>query len=243
MGKRLLFLVIILFIMFTLFSCNKKSPTENEPPTTVTDIDGNVYQVVKIGKKYWMAENLKVTHYRNGDPIVCIKGEREWCYSDTGAYCYYNNNGNNAEIYGCLYNWYAINDSRKIAPKGWRVMNCWDRDLIDYLGGESVAGGKMKETGTTYWASPNTGATNERGFSALPGGYRDGSNGMCTGMDSLAYFWFHCCELKSTYSGITCDCYYCGFISYDSPWIHLYRTYRENYGYSVRCVWDDSLII
>ncbi|MFA4907903.1 MAG: FISUMP domain-containing protein [archaeon] len=140
---------------------------------TVIDIDGNTYQTVKIGNQWWMAENLKVTHYRNGEAIPNVTDNTAWSNLTTGAYCNYENNSTNVDTYGRLYNWYAVDDSRNIAPTGWHVPTDAEwQTLVDYLGGESVAGGKMKETGTTHWRSPNTGATNESGFSALPGGYR-----------------------------------------------------------------------
>ncbi|MCK9484292.1 MAG: fibrobacter succinogenes major paralogous domain-containing protein [Candidatus Marinimicrobia bacterium] len=143
----------------------------------VVDIDSNVYKIIQIGDQCWLAENLKVTHYRNGDPIPNVTDATEWNALTTGAYCNYDNNSSNAEIYGRLYNWFAVTDSRNIAPEGWHVPSDaeWDT-LVNYLGGFDVAGGKLKATGTTYWASPNEGATNESGFTALPAGLR-GYNG------------------------------------------------------------------
>jgi uncharacterized protein (TIGR02145 family) len=197
---------------------------------TVTDIDGNIYQAVKIGTQWWMAENIKVTHYRNGDAIPNVTDSTEWNNLVTGAYCNYDNDTNNAATYGHLYNWYAVNDSRNIAPEGWHVPSDAEwQTLIDYLGGDEVGGGKMKETGTTHWSSPNTGATNESGFSALPGGYRGyyGSTYNCIGTN--AYFW------SSSESN-----------SYDAWYRHLYgsylaiahkNTYKEC-GLSIRCVRD-----
>ncbi|MCK4640962.1 MAG: fibronectin type III domain-containing protein [Candidatus Marinimicrobia bacterium] len=150
----------------------------------VMDIDGNIYQTVKIGDQWWTAENLKVTHYRNGDAIPNITGDTEWNNLTSGAYCNYDNNDNNAGTYGSLYNWFAVDDSRHIAPEGWHVPTDEEwKELEIYLGmsqsdADSIGcrgtneGGKLKETGTTHWNSPNTGATNESGFSALPSGYR-----------------------------------------------------------------------
>jgi len=166
---------------------------------TVTDIDGNVYKTVKIGNQWWMAENLKVTRYRNGDPIPNITDNHTWVDLSTGAYCNYNNDISNVATYGRLYNWYAVDESRNIAPAGWHVPTDdeW-KQLEIYLGMSPTEadethwrgtdeGGKLKETGTTHWYSPNTGATNESGFTALPGGYR-----VSGGFSSLgfgAYFW------------------------------------------------------
>jgi len=139
---------------------------------TVTDIDGNVYRTVRIGNQEWMAENLKTTKYRNGDPIANVTNT--WFNLTYGVYGNYDNDPSNVATYGRLYNWYSVNDSRGLAPAGWHVATDADwAELIAGLGGESVAGGKLKEAGTAHWSSPNEGATNESGFTALPGGYRN----------------------------------------------------------------------
>jgi len=199
--------------------------TTEEATEILMDIDGNVYQTVKIGNQWWMAENLKVTHYRNGDAIPNVTDDTEWYNLATGAYCNYGNDINNVATYGRLYNWYAVDDSRKIAPEGWHVPSDTEwRTLVDYLG--SDAGGKMKETGIEYWSSPNTGATNESGFSALPGGYRSGGAPYHP-VGYHAYFWSSM-ELGSGYAWYR-------YLSYDSSGV-----YRGNYdkraGVSVRCV-------
>ena len=163
---------------------------------TLTDIDHNEYKTVKIGNQWWMAENLKVTHYRNGEAIPEItKGSvwsnltSAWSNLTTGAYCVYRNDESNSATYGRLYNWYTVNDSRNIAPDGWHVPTDAEwTTLTTYLGGESVAGGKLKESGTAHWISPNTGATNESGFAALPGGYR-ATYGNFDDMGYNATFW------------------------------------------------------
>jgi len=145
---------------------------------SVTDIDGNVYHTVTIGTQVWMVENLKTTKYRNGVSIPKITDGLTWVYLTTGAYCNYNNDENKSTIYGRLYNWSAVSNIQNIAPKGWHVPTSYEWDILStYLGGTSVAGGKLKETGTAHWQSPNTGATNETGFSALPGGNRS-NNGV-----------------------------------------------------------------
>ena len=95
--------------------------TTNRGSGTVIDVDGNVYDTVVIGTQVWLAQNLKVTHYRNGDPIDSLDDNTEWCNTTSGAYCNYNNDPNNAPAYGRLYNWYATSDSREIAPEGWHV--------------------------------------------------------------------------------------------------------------------------
>ncbi len=143
--------------------------------STVTDIEGNIYRTVQIGSQIWMTENLMTTKYRNGTNIPEITDNTVWAGMNSGAYCNYNNNTSNGTVYGHLYNWYAATDSRNIAPVGWHVPS-WQEwcDLYNYLGLDS-AGLKLREAGTSHWVSPNAGATNETGFTALPGGYRSGS--------------------------------------------------------------------
>jgi len=194
---------------------------------TMTDQDGNVYKTVKIGDQVWMAENLRVTHYRNGDPIPNVTSNWEWSHLRTGARCAYNNNNGNVTTYGLLYNWYALTDRRNIAPEGWHVPTDEEwKELERYLG--SNAGGKLKERGTSHWKSPNEGATNSSGFTALPGGSRN-YHGTFYDIGDHAYFW------SSTEYGR------------DYAWLrHLYYNlsgaYRDDYdkldGFSVRCVRD-----
>lgn len=132
---------------------------------TITDIDGNIYKMMEIGNKMWMAENLNVSHYCNGDPILQVQDGKEWAKLTTGGWCYYENNEEYGKTYSKLYNWKAVNDSRGLAPEGWHIPtdDKWTI-LADYLGGETVAGGKMKEAGTTHWNSPNMGAINSSGY-------------------------------------------------------------------------------
>ena len=196
---------------------------------TITDVDGNTYQTVKIGDQWWMAENLKVTHYRNGDPIQNVTVDTEWVNLTTGAYCNYDNDADNSTTYGSLYNWYAVDDSRNISPEGWHVPSDAEwQTLVDYLGGDVVASGKMKETGTTHWTSPNTGATNESGFSALPGGCRHGDGTYGT-VGNYVAFWSS--TKYGSYGAWTRS------LSYNN-----FGVYRSNYsrqsGLSVRCVRD-----
>jgi len=144
-----------------------KVTTISKDSGTVSDIDGNIYHTIKIGDQLWMAENLKVTHYRNGDPIPHVSDITEWMNLTTGAYFNYDNNETNADTYGRLYNWYAVNDSRNIAPRGWHVPSDAEwMTLVYYLGED---GDRLKESGTEHWSSPNTG-TNESGFTGLPVG-------------------------------------------------------------------------
>ncbi|MEI6456229.1 MAG: fibrobacter succinogenes major paralogous domain-containing protein [bacterium] len=158
--------------------------------TTVTDIDNNTYRVIQSGTLLWMAGNLKVTHFRNGDPIPEISGEADWLNQETGALCWYQNAEANKEPYGALYNWYSINDPRNLAPEGWHIalFQEW-QFLITSLGGSATAGGKLKEQGIIHWDSPNTGATDEIGFTALPGGFRDGSDGSFKNIRGRGCWW------------------------------------------------------
>jgi uncharacterized protein (TIGR02145 family) len=139
-----------------------------------------------------MAVNLDVDHFRNGDRIPEAKTKEEWKYAgERGlpAWCYYDNDPANGRVYGKLYNIYAVNDPRGLAPEGWHMTSDREWDvLMDYLFGTEVAGGKLKETGTTHWQSPNHGATNESSFSALPGGYRV-SDGAFYDLGIRAIFW------------------------------------------------------
>ena len=142
-----------------------------EPVQTVTDIDGNVYKTVTIGTQEWMVENLKTTKYNDGVLIPNVT-DYTWGNLQTDAYCWYNNDIANKAPYGALYNWFAAKSS-KLCPTGWHVATLEDwTKIVTYLGGPDVAGGKLKEAGTTHWLDQNVGATNESGFTALPGGYR-----------------------------------------------------------------------
>jgi uncharacterized protein (TIGR02145 family) len=170
-------------------------------PTTLTDNDGNVYKIVKIGDQWWTAQNLKVTHYRNGDALPIVTNNTQWANLTTGACCSFGNNEANVATYGRLYNWYAASDSRNIAPEGWHVPSMAEWQQLEMYLGMSQAdanktgwrgtneGGKLKEAGTAHWGGPNTGATNESGFTALPGGLRNDDDGLCGNMTSYGYYW------------------------------------------------------
>jgi uncharacterized protein (TIGR02145 family) len=215
---------------------------------TVTDIDGNVYRTVKIGNQWWMAENLKVTHYRDGDPIPNVTDETMWSILTTGAYCNYDNNADNAAIYGRLYNWYVGMDY--IEPRGWHVpsddewkelemflgMSQEEADSIfwfnsDWRGVDANAGGKLKETGTIHWKKPNEGATNESGFSALPGGIRY-RTGPYNYKSYGAFFW----TSTSQGSGGGCEGAFNRYLSYGSSGICRGHWNCAGNGCSIRCV-------
>jgi uncharacterized protein (TIGR02145 family) len=144
---------------------------------------------VTIGSQVWTRCNLGITTYRNGDVIPQVTDPTQWENLTTGAWCYYNNDPLTEPLYGKLYNWYAVNDSRGLAPVGYHVPTDYEWGLLtNYLGGDSVAGGKMKEAGTAYWNAPNTDATNESGFTALPGGYRF-TNGNYDDIGVISNWW------------------------------------------------------
>lgn len=220
---------ILLFTLLIFYLSCSDDPTSTKGEETIKDIDGNTYQIVKIGDQWWMAENLKVTHYRNGDAIPNVTIDSQWVNLTTGAYCDIWNNSDNAALYGRLYNWHAVNDSRNIAPAGWHVPSDEEgQTLIDYLGGNNIAGGKLKESGTEHWNNPNLGATNESGFTALPVGYRSNS-GVFIHIGINAYFWY------STENNI-----YCAFalnLNYSHSGV-LSGARDKQLGYSVRCVKD-----
>jgi uncharacterized protein (TIGR02145 family) len=207
----------------------KPSPDGNDIEYgTVTDIDGNVYRTVRIGTQWWMAENLKTTRYNNGQPISNITGDSEWCNLSTPAYCWYNNDISNKVHYGALYNWFAVNSGR-LAPAGWHVPSReeWNT-LINYLGGQDIAGGKLKETGDAHWLSPNAGATNETGFSARGAGIRDITFMM---MRETTYIWSSSSDPAANSEAFQVHLYY-GY-----PWANLYSMQKYS-GFSVRCVRD-----
>ena len=159
--------------------------------STMTDQDGNVYKTITIGSQTWMAENLRTTKYNDGTPIPNVSDSIAWTSLLSGAYCNYKNTSDIDFIatYGRLYNWYTINTG-KLAPQGWHVPS-WDdyNTLITYLGGSTIAGGKLKETGITHWANSNTGATNESGFTTLPSGYRGSLGYVFVSQGRVACFW------------------------------------------------------
>ncbi len=200
-------------------------------PQTVNDIDGNVYNVITLGTQVWMVENLKTTRFNDGSAIPNITDAYAWCLQTGPGYCWYNNDqaayGN---PYGAIYNFYAAS-SGKLAPAGWHIPTHaeWTA-LTDYLGGASVAGGKMKEAGTSHWASPNTGADNSSGFTALPGGYRSSATGEFHNIGMDGYYW------TSTVSDPLNS--YLRYFYYQSAAVSYRSNASLNDGFPVRCVKD-----
>jgi uncharacterized protein (TIGR02145 family) len=195
----------------------------------VTDIDDNFYPSIIINGQEWMQQNLAVTKYRNGDPIPTGLDNATWQSTTSGAYAIYNNDAANNTTYGKLYNWYAVNDNRGLCPTGWHVPSEAEwTTLATSLGGSSVAGGKMKST--TGWTFPNTGSTNESGFSGLPGGcrYYYGTYGL---IGNLGYWW------SSTERDSNNAWYRLLFYDYSSINRNDYDNVKP-FGFSVRCVRD-----
>ena len=206
-------------------------------PPSISDIDGNTYNTVQIGTQCWTRENLRVTKYRDGTIIPLDESggtagngtSQTWSSRTTGAITVYGHSATNLATYGYLYNWYAVVDSKGLCPSGWHVPSDSElTTLTNYLGGESVAGGKMKSTGTTIWNSPNTGATNESGFSALPGGYRD-FDGIFLYIRNDAFFW-SATEIGSNFAWLR-------YLNNYSGNVYRYNFNKQN-GFSVRCLRD-----
>ncbi len=187
------------------------------------DYDGNTYEVVKIGEQHWMQENLKSLHYADGSPISNALS--------------YNNDDSLADIYGRLYDWDAamnysvVEQAQGVCPNGWHIPSDdeWSQ-LADYLGGSSVAGGKMKQVGLEHWKAPNTAATNESGFNALASGEYDDTHFQLLNEYFVAW--------SSTQSNANFAKY--RYLSYDDGAMHPY-SYYKSFLYSVRCVKDQSL--
>lgn len=211
--------LILLFSGFVAFCINSNAQT-------ISDFDGNIYDTVIIGSQIWMKQNLKTTHYNNGIPIPQVTDAGTWMSLSAGARCYYENDSATYHpVYGALYNWYVVNNN--ICPVGWHVP-LEEEWLIaeNVLGGSEVAGGKMKEAGTSHWEAPNTDATNSSRFTALPGGFRNANatyqflteNGLWwtstpVNENSAAalYFWNQFGEVK-------------------------HNPANKNYGFSIRCI-------
>lgn len=202
---------------------------------TVTDIDGNVYTTVTIGSQVWLQQNLATTRFNNGDSIPNITDPAMWTTRGTPSYCWFNNNhGMYGPVYGALYNWFCVdsasNGNRGLCPAGWHVPSDAEwTTLITFLGGESVAGGRMKEAGTDHWFAPNTGASNESGFTGLPGGYRGYVNGSFNYVGQFGHWWSSTRDNTSLAWG-------CGLFYLDAAIDR--STSVERNGFCVRCVKD-----
>jgi uncharacterized protein (TIGR02145 family) len=203
---------------------------------TITDIDGNLYGTIQLGDQLWMAENLKVTHYRNGDEIPTGLDNSAWISTGEGAYTIYDDEPSNADIYGNLYNWYAV-ETGNLAPDGWHVPSDEEYTILtDYLGGESVAGGKMKEEGNEHWHyysdEVTEEATNESGFTGLPGGERHDDDGYYIFMGSAMTLW------SSTENNSNNGNAWGRHVVWNNSEVILYNSGKKR-GFSVRCVADE----
>jgi len=203
-------------------------------PATVSDVDGNVYSAVEIGSQCWMKENLKVERYLNGDAIPTGLSSAAWQATTDGAFAIYNNVASNKAIYGLLYNWYAVADARGLCPTGWHVPidGEWTQ-LTDLFGGQSVAGGQMKTTGTLsagtgLWLSPNTAATNSSGFSGIPGNFRSSSGDYP--FPGLRGDWWSLSESSTNDAWMRRLFYNNGEVAH--------AEFTKNWGFSVRCLRD-----
>jgi len=203
--------------------------TSSTYDTTVGDIDGNVYSTVNIGTQVWMIENLKTTKFNDGTEIDLEFDKKNWSLFDTPMYSWYNNDKTKyINDYGALYNWYTVN-TNKLCPKGWHVPSSLEWDvLIRYLNGEINAGGKLKEAGTLNWNAPNEYATNQTGFTALPGGYRS-YKGEFDNIRKEGFWWST--SDNSIFSAWRIK------VSSDSWGINVSDSHKH-YGFSVRCLRD-----
>ena len=220
-------IILLIFIAFT--GC--KSPAGKKSlRQQVTDIEGNTYDVVQVGEQLWMAENLRTTTLSDGTPIPKVEDYEGWANLTLPAYCWYNNDSVYAEELGALYNYHAI-ETGKLCPEGWHVPADEDWIVLESsLGGASRAGGAMKEAGLEHWKTPNTQASNESGFNALPGGYRS-----YTGTFNLIRingYWWSSSE-KSWYGSANTVIY--RNLKYDGQDVYRHVAEKAN-GFSVRCV-------
>lgn len=198
---------------------------------SVADIDGNAYKTITIGEQTWMAQNLRTTKYRNGEDITNVASNSTWVALQTEAYSGYNNTTDLDELatHGLLYNWHAVSDSRNIAPEGWHVatQSDWDK-LVTTVGGVAIAGAKLKEAGTLHWNS-GSGVSNSSGFTALPSGRRQYTDGTFINSGFNGFWW------SSTANGPDFAFYY--QLNYDSNPI-VAANFLKSAGYAVRCVKD-----
>ncbi len=205
---------------------------------TVKDMDGNKYKTVKIGTQVWMSENLKTTRYNDGTAIPVVQKYDDWAALTTPACCWYGNDSTWKELYGALYNWYAVN-TNKLCPDGWHVPTDeeWN-ELRDCLGNNGNAGDALKESGTIHWRSPNSDATNSSGFNALPGGYRD-MNGPFNLIRADGYWWSSTESSWYVPPGSQSTISFYRNLQYDNH--DLYRNVADkSFGFCVRCLRNEE---
>jgi uncharacterized protein (TIGR02145 family) len=219
----------------TTSTSSSTSTTTSTSSSTTTTTTTNTYLCgfmdVIIGDQVWTACNLNVDTYRNGDPIYQATNASEWNELTTGAWCYYNFDPVNGAIYGKLYNWYAVTDPRGLAPIGYHIPTLAEFATLSSFLGVS-AGGKLKETGTFHWTSPNTGATNETLFTGLPGGYASYSGSFIGSINNYGYFW-----AVEEYSSMLGNYYR---LDYNANTFNL-NGIRKDSGISVRLIKDSNV--
>lgn len=229
---RLLLLIalcVCTYLIFDQFKAPIATKNHSADPATVTDSDGNIYQTVKIGNQLWLTSNLRTTSFNDGKPIDHVKSDSQWGGLESAAFCWPSHDESNKEIYGALYNWYAI-DSQKLAPKGWHVATDEDwKELLEFIGSEGETASLLKEEGTRYWFEPNSGAIDAFGFNARPGGYRNYDGLVFHEPGDGGFFWTQTEEDELT--AIT----YC--MTFDSQEVDRWAV-KKTYGRSVRCVKD-----
>jgi len=207
-------------------------PTESKTITftfiACSDADGNNYPIVKIGNQWWIAENQKTTTFKDGSSIPLVTDNNLWAKLETPGYCWYKNDELYKDTYGALYNWFAVNTG-KLAPDGWHVPTDEEWTMLTTsLEGKDLAGGKLKETGTSHWIAKSKGVSNMSGFTGLPGGYRD-YNGLFHDINNRAVFWS--ASVANTGDAWLRELHY----SYD--YVNRFDWYQVH-GYSVRCLKD-----
>lgn len=195
---------------------------------TEVTYNGTTYPLIETDCRCWMGENLKTSSYNDNEPIEYIPGDGDWLSTEQGGYAAYDLKEPNAVDYGYLYNWYAVNTG-KLCPQNWRVPNNADwQKLVDFVGDNSNAGGRLKETGTLYWNAPNAGASNTIGFTGRPGGMRNYNGGFF--FEGTSGFWW------SASTNAPTSAFYRSVSSFSTT-LEEQRGSREN-GFSVRCMRD-----
>ncbi len=227
--RMIYFILSIGFFVVFSISCKSNGTIDPIPGSVVADVEGNIYKTVSIGSQTWMAENLKSTKLNDGTVIPLVTNNNKWSNLTSPAYSYYLNDSASYKFkFGALYNWYTV-ETNKLCPTGWHVPSDADWTTLNtYLGVDSIAGGKLKATGTNYWYSPNSYATNSTGFDALPCGYRF-YNGSFQNFGYSGNWW-----TSTVYSSGSA---YYRYLTYSNGKLRR-NFYDKLYGFSVRCVKD-----
>jgi uncharacterized protein (TIGR02145 family) len=230
--KKYSLLLLSIVALFAI-SCKKETTAEKEPGKiwALYDKSGNGYDTIKIGTQFWMKQNLNTTHYRNGDLIPNVTDPTAWSSIFIGAWCWYNNDSATyAATYGKLYNYYALIDSRGLAPEGWHIPNNTEWDYLKtFYGGGLYAGGALKEAGNAHWLSNNTATTNSSRFTALPGGKRYNGSFLSQGIE--CYLW-----TSTLRFGTTPQCIF--FDSINPNAMQYFGGFTFTTGFNIRCIKD-----